>query len=66
MGTDRRPGRPPLNRDDPAVRVTISLPSKQFDVLCAEALRHDVSIPEAVRRELYGQTRLLKPMTPKP
>lgn len=61
----RRKGRPPLNCDDLSVKVTISLPSKQFDVLCAEARRHDVSIPEAVRRELYGLTRLLKTINPK-
>jgi len=50
--TARRPGRPPLDADDPSVKVSISLPSRQFDAICARALRDHISIPEAIRREL--------------
>jgi hypothetical protein len=49
----KRPvGRPPLDEDDPSVKVSISLPSKQYDAICARALRDHISIPEAIRREL--------------
>jgi len=46
------PGRPPLDRDDPSVKVSISLPSKQFDGYCDRARREDVSVPTIIRRDL--------------
>ena len=49
----RRPGRPPLDPDDPSIKVTISLPAKHFDRYCADARKQDVSVPEAIRRALY-------------
>jgi hypothetical protein len=48
----RSPGRPPLNTEDPSIKVSISLPSKQFDAFCARALRDKVSVPEIIRRQL--------------
>jgi len=51
----RRPGRPPLDPSDSSVKVTISLPTKQFDSYCTAARRHDVSLPEIIRRALAGQ-----------
>jgi hypothetical protein len=47
-----KPGRPPLDKDDPSVTVTVSLPSKQYDELYTRAQRADVSIPEIIRRHL--------------
>jgi hypothetical protein len=52
----RPPGRPPLDEHDSSVQVGVTLPSKQFDELCKRALREDVSVPEIVRRLLYGNT----------
>jgi len=46
------PGRPPLDRTDPSVKVSISLPSKQFDHYCDRARREDVSVPTIIRRDL--------------
>lgn len=48
----KRQGRPPLDPDDPSVKVTISLPSKHFDAMCARAHREHVSLPEVLRRAL--------------
>ncbi len=48
----KRPGRPPLDDDDPSVKVSFSLPSKKFDAICAKATRDQISVPEAIRRAL--------------
>jgi hypothetical protein len=56
----KRTGRPPLDPDDPTVKVTISLPTKQFDRLCTAARQHDLSLPEVIRRALAGRTKTLK------
>jgi len=50
----RTPGRPPLDKDDPSVPLSFSLPSKKFDALSALARRYDMTIPEIVRRLIYG------------
>lgn len=47
-----RRGRPPLDYDDPSVRVGVSLPSKQYDDYAQRALREQVSVPEIIRRDL--------------
>jgi hypothetical protein len=47
-----RRGRPRLDPADPSVKVTINLPSKQFDAYCVQASRDRVSLPEAIRRHL--------------
>ena len=51
----KRPvGRPPLDADDPSVPIHVTLPSKQFEELCKRARRQDLSIPEYLRRLIYG------------
>jgi hypothetical protein len=52
----RRPGRPPLDPTDPSVHVGVTLPTKQFDALCAQAHRAAVSVPEVIRRLLTDAT----------
>jgi hypothetical protein len=59
-GAHANPGRPPLDKDDPSVTVTVSLPSKTFDELCTRAQRADVSIPEIIRRDLGALLRRLR------
>lgn len=49
-------GRPPLDEHDTSVQVGVTLPAKQFDELCRQALREDVSVPEIVRRMLSSTT----------
>jgi hypothetical protein len=48
----RRPGRPPLARDDQSVAVSIKMPSRQYDSLFERAQRERVSVPELIRRQL--------------
>jgi hypothetical protein len=48
----RRPGRPSVDTDAAIVRVGVTLPAKQYDALCRQALREDLSVPEVIRREL--------------
>jgi hypothetical protein len=48
----KRPGRPPVSADDTSVRIGLTLPAKQFDRLCRKALRLEISVAEAIRREL--------------
>jgi hypothetical protein len=48
----KRVGRPPLDDDDPSVKVSFSLPSRKYDAICAQALRDHISVPEVIRREL--------------
>jgi hypothetical protein len=48
----KRPGRPPLADDDRSVPVSFSLPKKQFDDLCQQAHRDQVSLPEIIRRKI--------------
>lgn len=51
----RPPGRPTVDQNGgTSVYVGVTLPAKQFDELCRQALREDVSVPEVVRRLLYG------------
>jgi hypothetical protein len=56
----KRPGRPPLDPTDPSVCVGVTLPTKQFDRLCAQAHRADVSVPEVIRRLITDATTELK------
>jgi hypothetical protein len=48
----RRPGRPPIDPNDPSVKVSISLPSRQYDAFCERARREGVGVPAIIRREL--------------
>jgi hypothetical protein len=54
-GRAKRPrGRPPLDRGDPSVKVSLSLPSQDYARICADASRARVSVPEALRRALVA------------
>jgi hypothetical protein len=53
-----KPGRPPLDKADPSVRVGVSMPSKQFDELDKRAKRAEVSVPEIIRRDLKEKKSL--------
>jgi hypothetical protein len=50
----RRPGRPPLDAEDPSVKVTISLPARHFDALCALARQQARSLPAVIRQAIAG------------
>jgi hypothetical protein len=45
-------GRPTLVPDSPSMKVTISLPVKQFEAFCMAAFEQQVSLPEVIRRAL--------------
>jgi hypothetical protein len=47
-----RPGRPPLDPNDPSVRVTLKIPSRHYDALYARASGARTSVPEMIRRML--------------
>jgi hypothetical protein len=46
------PGRPPLDRTDRSVVVSIALPGRAFDRLCRRASLERLSVPELIRRAL--------------
>jgi hypothetical protein len=58
-GHRRRPGRPPLDRDDPSVAVTFRLPSRRVNSLCQRAARERISVPELIRRGLSSKEKIL-------
>ncbi len=45
-------GRPRLDAGDTSHPITIRLTTKQYDRLCREALRGDLSVPAVIRRAL--------------
>ena len=45
-------GRPRIDARDTSQLVTITLTTKQYDRLCREALRGDLSVPAVIRRAL--------------
>ena len=47
-----RPGRPPLDRSDPSVVVSLALPSRTFDLMCKRARVERLTVPEVIRRAL--------------
>lgn len=47
----RRLGRPPLDPDDPSVRVCVTIPGKRYDALYKAAAGR-VSVPELIRRAI--------------
>jgi len=55
-----RRGRKPLDPADRSIKVTISLPARQFDEYCAAARRHDLSLPEVIRRALASPQKTRK------
>jgi len=48
----RRPGRPPLDTQDPSVKLTVSVTTKKYDELYARAKAARMNLSEFVRREL--------------
>jgi hypothetical protein len=49
----RRRGRPSIGgTDDPSVHVGVRLGKAYYDVLCRQAKREGVSVPELIRRGL--------------
>lgn len=50
----RPPGRPPVDEHDTSVQIGVTLPSRKFDELCQEAQKQGTSVPEVIRRLLYG------------
>lgn len=47
-----KPGRPPLDKDDPSVPVSVSFPSKQLAAVEADARRERITVQEWIRRVL--------------
>jgi hypothetical protein len=56
--TAQRRGRPPLDPTDRSVKLSITIPSRQFDTYCTQATKACVSVPEIIRRELKGNKAL--------
>lgn len=57
----RPPGRPPLDVNDPSVRLTLTLPSKQLDQLCVQAKQQRQTIHEYLRALIKrGELKTLK------
>jgi hypothetical protein len=54
--TPRR-GRPPLDRNDPSVSISVRVASKQYDALCARAGQKGLTLPEMIRRLLALKNR---------
>jgi len=52
MSNQRKPGRPPLDPNDPSVEVCVALPAKRYDDLYTRARLERVSIQELIRRSL--------------
>jgi len=44
-----KPGRPPLDLDDPSAKITLTLPSKQLDDLCVQAKQERRTLAEHMR-----------------
>lgn len=58
MMTEAKRGRPPLDAHDRTVPVSLGIPKKQFERVCAEARRESVSVPEYIRQAI--QTKIAK------
>jgi hypothetical protein len=48
----RKPGRPPLDPNDPSVRVCFRLPGRQYDDLYHRAQRERTDVGTIIRRRL--------------
>ena len=59
----RRPGRPPLDRDDPSIKLSLRLPSKRYEALCRAATSQRTTVPELIRRSLarYSLPKIVSP-----
>ena len=56
----KRPGRPPLDPDDPTVKFSLCLPSKRYDALCRAAATERQTVSDVLRRALSRELRVLK------
>jgi hypothetical protein len=54
MGNKR--GRPPLDRADRSVVVSLAMPSRAFDDVCRRASLARLSVPEIIRRAVLRTT----------
>jgi hypothetical protein len=61
MADPKRRGRPRLDPHDESVPLALTLPAKKFDALWTEARRQGVTMPEHVRRLLYGTADPIPP-----
>jgi len=62
----KRHGRPPLDPDDPSIRVWSSLPSKRYAALSRTAALARQSVPEFVRDTLTRAVNATKVPIPDP
>lgn len=53
----KRPGRRPLDENDPSVDVHLRLPSKQYDAVYEQASRERVTVQEVIRRKIAREAR---------
>ena len=53
----RRPGRPPLDPDDPSTTVNVRLPGREYDRLYTIAQQQRLTVPEMIRRALARDRR---------
>jgi len=54
-----KPGRKPLDPNDPSKMVCLKMPSRQYDQLYAQAQRERITIGDVIRRELAKEMRRL-------
>lgn len=50
-------GRPRVDPDDDSVQVCVTLPASRYDQVYRDAQRAEISIPEAIRRQLAAARR---------
>ena len=56
----RRPGRPPLDRDDPSVPLCVRVPGKHFDALCRVATETRTTLADLIRATVAETLRTQK------
>jgi hypothetical protein len=54
-------GRPRIDARDTSQSVTITLTTKEYDRLCREARRGDLSVPAVIRRALERRAERRRP-----
>jgi hypothetical protein len=58
MADSPRPiGRPRLDRSDTSTKLSLTLPSRQYDELYTRAKQSGISVGEAIRRKLADDDR---------
>jgi hypothetical protein len=48
----KKVGRPPLDAEDPSVKVCVTLPGRRYDALYQRAAQARMGVPELIRRVL--------------